>query len=1261
MHFLFFIQEVRVLAQLKDSIVQGSLRATDSLLTTTLQTKILNVPTSNGGTTYGAGTSGHILFSGGSTNGAYWGATTGITSVGTITAGTWNSTIIGFTSGEVLIGNGANAVGTRAIVNNTSTGALGWTGSATTATNLYLINRNTLAYWNGAYSGTSSNLTVLGTVTTGVWNATKINPNKGGTGIDTYAQGDILYAGSDIANTATTALSKLTIGAASTFLISNGTAPTWGNTIGNLTIGGAVDTDAGKRIVSSSTLYLATSKSSSVVFYTNGTERGRFDTSGHFRPGASLTYKLGTSDYYWDGAYIGGNGNIHWNNLCRINTKIVAGETTRGLPRIMADNSTNIEGHGNVFFGMPAQAVTYEYTTNNGSTWTVGSKTNDEKRNFTNGAWSLNVFNVGNVANAASDATCTTAVGYGARVTLDLQVENRTGWCNCLIVRWITRGMTCKLLVERWNKNTNTWIVMDDVTTSTDQYRVIYPETNIELYGNGNSSSYTARRFNKIRITLLETAVGTANRYPPSIGGIAGYGDGYIGTTINSTYKYGRLFDRITGQQGMPLYISDRVTGALRAPVQNFWISGTGAFKNANTESDQEGRNGLAYLTIGNSDNINAANVHSEGRIYIYSAATKGHVIRGTSTTTDYHHYFPNSTGWIATGGDGTSTGVAGADQIMYLSTAGVLTAGTSATEYNQVNTIVKRNASGNFDANVVSLGYLSMRPQNDTYDGGEICLQAAPNHSGYDCILDVYDRYFRIVSVGMNHALFHVDLLDGTTYVSKGCLSIGEYTANTSQSKEYNVYVHGGAGSLGMFSQAANTGARGIWGWNSAGTSGTVFLTDQDNRTTFYGRLYTHNEAGFTMDDFGNLTHRRSTNTDYLHLDNNAGSATLMYYWETGRLALTGSLQLCSSGYGIDWKAPTNIHCTCTANSQEWSIDLDAGDYTGTYFHIWSTKNSASILSCMTDTRYVNIPVHLYVGEYNNTSYGLSASSIACNGNLLVSASNATGGGIILSDDGDIVDLNDGYCSMRFTYGVRVYSANKGGSAVVKLGADGTVWASSYLHSATHVCLSAGNIRFLYSNDWYDVVLNYANGNTGLNACGGGVYLGYSTTNGIYFHTNGGQRGYVDNSGVHGAVWNDFAEYRKSTCKEPGRVVVDDGHGCLHLCNERLAAGARIISDTYGMSVGYSLEQDTPIGVGGRVLVYPTQPIENYHVGDSVCTGPNGTADIMTRAEIINYPDRIIGTVSEIPTYKIWTQQATEEDEPIRHEVKGRIWVYVK
>ena len=37
----------------------------------------------------------------------------------------------------------------------------------------------------------------------------------------------------------------------------------------------------------------------------------------------------------------------------------------------------------------------------------------------------------------------------------------------------------------------------------------------------------------------------------------------------------------------------------------------------------------------------------------------------------------------------------------------------------------------------------------------------------------------------------------------------------------------------------------------------------------------------------------------------------------------------------------------------------------------------------------------------------------------ITVSVNNTSGGGIILADDGDIVDLNGGYCTMRFTSGV--------------------------------------------------------------------------------------------------------------------------------------------------------------------------------------------------------------------------------------------------
>ena len=68
--------------------------------------------------------------------------------------------------------------------------------------------------------------------------------------------------------------------------------------------------------------------------------------------------------------------------------------------------------------------------------------------------------------------------------------------------------------------------------------------------------------------------------------------------------------------------------------------------------------------------------------------------------------------------------------------------------------------------------------------------------------------------------------------------------------------------------------------------------------------------------------------------------------------------------------------------------------------------------------------------------------------GNLTVSSSNLSGGGIILSDDGDIVDLNDGYASMRFSNGVAVYSANKSGTSAIRLKNNGVIEANGKIYA---------------------------------------------------------------------------------------------------------------------------------------------------------------------------------------------------------------------
>lgn len=146
---------------------------------------------------------------------------------------------------------------------------------------------------------------------------------------------------------------------------------------------------------------------------------------------------------------------------------------------------------------------------------------------------------------------------------------------------------------------------------------------------------------------------------------------------------------------------------------------------------------------------------------------------------------------------------------------------------------------------------------------------------------------------------------------------------------------------------------------------------------------------------------------------------------------------------------------------------------------------------------------------------------------------------------------------------------------------------------------------------------------------------------------------GYVWVTRLYGAVWNDYAEYRKSDDNEPGRVVMEDKKGILQRTTERLQPFAGVVSDTFGFSQGETDEAKTPLAVAGRVLVYPYRPREEYNPGDCVCAAPDGTVDIMTRQEIRDWPDRIVGTVSEIPDYETWGTGNVE--------VNGRIWIKVR
>lgn len=143
------------------------------------------------------------------------------------------------------------------------------------------------------------------------------------------------------------------------------------------------------------------------------------------------------------------------------------------------------------------------------------------------------------------------------------------------------------------------------------------------------------------------------------------------------------------------------------------------------------------------------------------------------------------------------------------------------------------------------------------------------------------------------------------------------------------------------------------------------------------------------------------------------------------------------------------------------------------------------------------------------------------------------------------------------------------------------------------------------------------------------------------------------------GPISNDYAEYRESDIKEAGRCIVEKGDDTLELSSRRLQKGCFIISDTYGFIQGRTRTANTPVALCGRVLAYPYENKEDFkkHIGDAVCSAPNGTVSIMTEEEVKNNPLSIVGTISSVPEYEVWG----DVDYKNIVKVNNRVWINIK
>ena len=411
-----------------------------------------------------------------------------------------------------------------------------------------------------------------------------------------------------------------------------------------------------------------------------------------------------------------------------------------------------------------------------------------------------------------------------------------------------------------------------------------------------------------------------------------------------------------------------------------------------------------------------------------------------------------------------------------------------------------------------------------------------------------------------------------------------------------------------------------------------------------------TNNAAGYYTNEYGNFIHSQADTKDYWHIDNNDQTISLKYYFETGNLSTQGTMTAPTVSGSLNGNASSSTYSTYTyfqdtRNVNEMPLDM----LSGISLHL--KANSTDGLN-----DGLNYHPVLMLRDWNDLSGGPFAElTITGNQNLYFRSSTTNADNTwnpwrkVLTDYNYTSILNNTYLPLT------------GGTMTgqIKIAAIGGSWFSLLTRpqdSGLYLDQSAAT-----SSVYYPMMsLKFANtvfsigGERASEVFGIFAYANSRTTNGYDagFYVNK-DFNYYCSTKLYGAVWNDYAEYRSSDLIEPGRVICETGNGTLKLSTERLQPGANVVSDTFGFAIGETENCKTPIAVSGRVLVYTYEDRYSYEAGDPVCAAPGGTVSKMSREEVMMYPDRIVGTVSEIPEYECWGTGNVE--------VKNRIWIKIK
>ena len=431
--------------------------------------------------------------------------------------------------------------------------------------------------------------------------------------------------------------------------------------------------------------------------------------------------------------------------------------------------------------------------------------------------------------------------------------------------------------------------------------------------------------------------------------------------------------------------------------------------------------------------------------------------------------------------------------------------------------------------------------------------------------------------------------LLSSSVATFNGTLSASNFSGSSSGANTGDqTSVTGNAGTVtnGVYTTGAYSNPSWITSLAYSKISGVpAFITsytETDTLATVTARgATTATETIFT----GTLKTRKSqTAGDYttaaLWVESHSTTATGIAFHISG---VKGTYLEMRTNQILYWDGNTVYHSGNLTNNNQ--LTNGAGYITGI--------NSSAVTTALGYTPYNATNPNGYITS--------SATSLSLTGNLTVSSGNSTGGGIILADDGDIVDLNDAYLSLRFSSGVRIYSANRGGSAVITLGNTGVVTATTFsgalsgnaTTATTAGALTSMNISQFTNNSNYITGISFANVSSKPT-----TISGYGITDAITTGNIGSQSvNYANSAGSAPNAGNANSFYN---------VSAGDGNGIKFWSSDsyKISMGVGSLYQ-YGPVTDYSIKMQMDVGSAGRGFTWGRE-------GIAPIAGLNGTSGNM-------------------------------------------------